>query len=155
MIACQQEPFSWHTCCDHPKDRDRVALGGHILKVALDFDESLLCGISSEQALSDMSENRDLYDHEIVEALHDVELTAAENRRHAVLIDQLAPGMILDQDVYSTKGGLLVTKGHEVTLAVRAHLRRWAMGVGIDEPIRVITPDFSSENELETAPAGG
>ena len=59
--------------------------------------------------------------------------------------------MILDQDVRSKRGGLLVTRGQEVTFAIRDHLRRWAGGVGVEEPIRVLVPDVSMAAEVATA----
>jgi len=156
MIARQQEPFSWDRSGESPQSRDGVALGGHILKVALDFDTLLTCGVEPGSALAELQESPETYDPKIVEALDGLQVRPPASRRQAVTVDELAPGMILDQDVRSRKGGLLVTKGHEVTIATRAHLRRWASGVGVEEPIRVqIAGDpATAETVLAVAGAG-
>ncbi len=147
MIVRQQEPFSWDRSGELAQDRDRVAVGGYILKIALDFDSLMLRGLSPEKALSELRAQSDLYDPDIVETMVGLEVPPTENQRRVVSVSELAPQMILDQDVHSRKGGLLVTKGQEVTLAVREHLRRWSAGVGIEEPIRVLVPDYSEEAE--------
>ncbi len=153
MIARQQEPFSWDQFRDPVHNRDSVALGGQILKVTLDFDLLVSRGLSGESALTELKKRPETYDPQIVEAIVGLEISPAENRRHAVNVSELAPKMILDQDVFSRKGGLLVTKGQEVTLTVREYLRRWSNGVGVEEPIRVLIPVYSMETETVAAGA--
>ncbi len=48
--------------------------------------------------------------------------------------------MVLDQDVCSRAGLLLVSKGQPVTLAVIQRLRAFAQGIGVREPFRVRIP---------------
>ena len=51
--------------------------------------------------------------------------------------------MVLDEDVRTTAGLLLVPRGQPVTVAVVQRLRSFARGQGIREPFRVRIPDPS------------
>ena len=55
-----------------------------------------------------------------------------------VRISGLRPGMILYEDVHTTRGALLVSKNQEVTLMLISRLKRFAAGVGIKEPVRAL-----------------
>ncbi len=54
-----------------------------------------------------------------------------------VHLKELAPGMILEEDVVSLKGIRLVPAGHEVTRALIVKLQSIAQGIGVTEPFRV------------------
>jgi hypothetical protein len=49
----------------------------------------------------------------------------------------LKTGMIIESDVWSKSGNLLVQRGQEVTLPVLMRLRNFAQGVGIEGQIMV------------------
>ncbi|MGQ9485517.1 MAG: hypothetical protein ACUVSA_11265 [Desulfosoma sp.] len=55
-------------------------------------------------------------------------------------IQDLKLGMIVGQDVWSSKGVLLIKKGPEITPALLERLRNFAKTVGVQEPIRVLLP---------------
>ncbi|MEW6657095.1 MAG: response regulator [Thermodesulfobacteriota bacterium] len=64
----------------------------------------------------------------------------APDRVREVFIEELAGSMILDEDV-STKGGtLLIAKGQEMSLLIRKRLKNFAETVGMKEPVRVLVP---------------
>jgi hypothetical protein len=54
-----------------------------------------------------------------------------------VRLKDLAPGMVLDEDLVSPKGIRLVPAGHEVTHSLMVRLNSIAAGVGVAEPFRV------------------
>lgn len=54
-----------------------------------------------------------------------------------VRIEDLQVGMVLDQDITSSSGTRLVTKGETVTDALAERLHRFARSVGVTEPFRV------------------
>jgi CheY-like chemotaxis protein len=56
-----------------------------------------------------------------------------EMRVHAV-----RPGMVLDEDVRTTTGLVLVRKGERVTEVIAARLENFARSVGIEEPLKVL-----------------
>jgi hypothetical protein len=51
---------------------------------------------------------------------------------------QIRAGMVLDQDVTTTTGLVLVRKGERVTEVLSARLHNFARSVGVIEPIKVI-----------------
>jgi CheY-like chemotaxis protein len=67
--------------------------------------------------------------------------------RRAVSIVGLQPGMVLVEDVRTRAGGLLITRGHEVSDALMVRLRNFASTVGVKEPLFVSVP----EDEVEAA----
>jgi hypothetical protein len=57
-----------------------------------------------------------------------------------VNLDELVPGMIVDQDVRARNQVLLVTRGQEITATTVARLQGFAASIGVEEPIRVRCP---------------
>lgn len=55
----------------------------------------------------------------------------------SVMLRDLGPGMVLDQDVRTKTGQLVVPRGQEVTHSVIQRLSNFEKSVGIEEPIRV------------------
>lgn len=147
MITRQQEPFSWSQTSAEPGRRDDVAIGGQILKVALDFDRSLSRGAFPEDALAELRRHPDVYDPEIVSAVEDLVLRPPKCQVGLLGVDRLDAHMILDQDVHAKSGALLVAKGQELTFPVLERLRRWARGIGVKEPIHVVMPRRAPEDK--------
>jgi response regulator RpfG family c-di-GMP phosphodiesterase len=140
MIARQQEPYAWAPWQQEPSKQDPVVIGGQILKVALGFDRLLSQGTPPKRALAELGKQGDEYCGHIVAALQDIEVRPPKSQIKAMPVSRLDAQMTLDQDVYAKNGSLLVTKGQQLTIPVLVRLRRWAKGVGVVEPIRVIIP---------------
>ncbi len=143
MISRQQEPFAWNHPGAQPSERDAVTRGGHVLRVAIDFDDLLSHGIDPQAALRQLRQQPQEYDPELVDALSSLTMRPNEALRRTVGVDQLDVHMILDQNVTSSKGQLLITCGQEITTVILELLRRWSQGIGVAEPISVLIPQFS------------
>ena len=69
--------------------------------------------------------------------------------------DELAPGMIFDEDVRTVDGGILVAKGQEVNESMLSRLRNFAQSAkGVRQPIGVrcyVCWDDQDPTELETS----
>lgn len=52
----------------------------------------------------------------------------------------LRPKMILDEDIRAKNGLLVIARGQEITYSVMEILTRYANGVGLKEPFRVLVP---------------
>ena len=91
MIARQQEPFSWNASGAWAEDHDPVAVGGHLLKVALDYDLLISRGLAAEAALAELRGRSDFYDPDIVGALSGLDIGPAENVRQTCTVSELAP----------------------------------------------------------------
>jgi CheY-like chemotaxis protein len=58
--------------------------------------------------------------------------------RREITVDQVLPGMLLDEDVQTTTGMMLVRKGERVTEAVAMRLENFSRTVGVIEPIVIM-----------------
>ncbi len=112
-------------------------LGGQILKVALAYDDLVSRGADDEEALAELKRHPDEYDPLLVQAL----VAGHGGARFEVMtlpISKLKPGMILDQNIYSVSGTLLVAKGQELSAAVILRLVASEENEIISGPVRVL-----------------
>ena len=58
----------------------------------------------------------------------------------SLLVKDLRIGMVLDQDVRTGKGAMVVPKGHKITQIMLARIRSYAELQSIAEPVRVLVP---------------
>lgn len=99
-------------------DSDQQAtLGGQILKVAIAYDRLVSRGMDGAVAIATLKANPEEYDPMLVETLS---LSSQDLRLEMVnlSIDELQPGLILDQAIISHAGMLLVAKGQVLSQAV-------------------------------------
>ena len=138
IIMAQREPFHRSKPGSSLKDEDRIALGGYILKAAVDFDQLLARNMPTAALLKRLQSviGQDVL--EVFEVLKDLESRIERKVAKKVRIEDMDRQMVLDQDVCATDGLLLVSKGQEVTFPVLARLRNYADGIGVVQPIKVV-----------------
>ena len=127
------------------RSRDPEALGAHILHVCLDFDALLMRGFSRKEAFRQLVDHEADYNPDVVQALASARLDDAKLQRRNVLIDQLKDGMIVDEEVRTAKGVLLVPRGYTVNETVRQRLRNFRLQDEIDGSIVVLDPQAEAE----------
>jgi response regulator RpfG family c-di-GMP phosphodiesterase len=118
---------------------ESVSTGAQLLTIARDFDEQIFRGGSLEAVLSQMK-SRGIYNQAFVSALQEVELEELTTETRSVSLAQIKTGMILNYDVLSTNGILLMGKGQEITESAIIRLRTFAGSIGIKGPISVLVP---------------
>lgn len=131
MMVCRQ-----HTAPAAPTD-DLVALGAQTLKVCLAFDQHLTRGLGMPAALTALRTRPDEFSPRVVNALASLSLDTMTYQRVAVPIARLEAGMIIDQDVRTRAGLLLVTKGQETTFPMLVRLKNFHQNGAIDGLIQV------------------
>ncbi len=139
MIAIQQEPFSRKHSIEEPCNRDIAALGGQILKVAIDYDSLTIHGIPHKKALEKLRSKPHVYNPKIVATLDSLLDFHVEMEVKTIQIDKLYHGIILDED-FLVDGVLVLAKGLELTFPVMERLRRFVEVRGSLKPIRVLVP---------------
>ncbi len=128
---------------------DRIPIGARILRVAIDFDALVLRGVGVEDAIAALARAEGVYDPTIVEALRE-----ARGRRLpapdtiAVRVCDLAPGMIVSNDLRTAEGLLVVARGQEVTPQVIEHIQHYWDERAIDSVVHV---DFQDPDAHEAA----
>jgi response regulator RpfG family c-di-GMP phosphodiesterase len=121
MIAQQNDESSTSVAVDALMVDESVKLGAQILRAALAFDELLGQGISKKEALLRLSYTATV-PPTIINALEDVELDSERMEVRRRPVDSLAIGMILEEDVRTRAGMLMVAKGQEITQVLLAKL---------------------------------
>jgi response regulator RpfG family c-di-GMP phosphodiesterase len=116
---------------------DTKSLSMLLLRTASELDELLSSGLSPPAAIEKLGLPAHGLPRSIIDALAKIPLEGSQSITRMVGLAQLAPGMILDQDVMSSKGIRMVPKGQEVTRTMLERLHSIAAGVGIVEPLRV------------------
>jgi len=144
MIEAQQKPFHRRAKGTRFKAEDRIALGGYIIKVALEFEQLLGQGLSVKVALMQLRRSR--YLSEVVDALEKLDTQLDRGVVKPLSISELGAGMIVYEDVFTKDDLLLASRGDEVTDMVIRRLRNFAESIGVVEPIRVIIPPPASRS---------
>jgi len=134
MVAGQRS--AWSDMIDSP---ELVRVGAHLLKVALDFDELIMRGATSDVALRQMYCSK-AYQPDFVGALQHLQTEESRNTTRWIPASQLEAGMIIKEGVHSRTGLLLLSKGQEVTESAIARLKSFASLFGIVEPLCVTVP---------------
>ncbi len=117
MVAKQHESVGKIDFEGKLDNQQKAILGGQILKVATAYDQLITQGSDDEAAITTLKEKPEKYDPVLVETLS----LGAKNQKLEVLnlaIDQLEPGLILDQPVSTESGVLLIAKGQVLSQAV-------------------------------------
>jgi len=139
MIAHQNQAGSVEADIADP-EKAQIRLGADILSVTLAFDELLRFGHSRTEAAHRLArQHRDL-DRRIFEALVELEPEIQQKETRTCAIEELAAGMILEQEVRTDTGLLVVAKGQEVTLPLILKLKTFHGKQAIDGTVMVSLP---------------
>jgi len=89
--------------------------GADILRLTLSYEQLIRKGYSRTEAVHTLScQNRDSR-RDVLEALVFLDPNAEEDEIRRCRIELLTPGMIIQQEVRTSDGGLVVSKGQAVT----------------------------------------
>ncbi len=138
MIEAQGQPFNRRMTGDNFEGEDPIALGGHLLKVATEFDQQILHGKSVEVALKTLSQQPGEYCPEVVAILENLDVYPVDKIEKTVKVKDLNTTMTLDDDIRAKNGMLIAVRGQEVTYTMLQRLRAFARSVGVVEPFRVV-----------------
>lgn len=141
IIEAQQRIF--HPRLKNLALEDRSAVGGHIIKAALEYDLLLTQGLSEKVTL--MRLRKAAFVPEVVAGLEHNDLVTQKGEVKTLSLVDLEVGMILFQDVFTKDETLLASKGDEVTFAVVQRLRNFHESVGVIEPVKVLIPATTGE----------
>ena len=140
IIACQDRHFDGKGQIQDPRKGENIPLGARILKVVLDFDALESKGLSKDDALKELVRREGWYDPQVLSALKAIWGVKKKYVIRDMSVDKLRARMIFAEDVETLGGQLLISRGQEVTLALKERLRNFAAGAGVREPIRLFVP---------------
>ena len=127
------------------QDADRVSLGCHLLKMAIDLDVLSSRGVASAASLAQLQMRDSGYPSELIKALANVEAVKLEMESRVIKFRELKTGMVLRTDIVAQDGSLLLTKNHDLSPTVLECLSRYFVSRGIREPIEVLVPSVGGQ----------
>ena len=111
-----------------------------MLKLAVAFDSLRMKGLSDEAAIAKLRERRNELGSELVEALAGIKPESARTELRKIPASKLMTGMILQQEIRTKSGMLVVAKGQEITHALLIKLSNFAQAGTIDKEIMALVP---------------
>jgi len=138
MISNQGKPYAQFPEYSSLGSYNRGYLGGQILHLGLDLDRALRIGTPPRKALQAMQKETEEYNPAMVEALLSFDFGLQNMVRMQTHCAGLNTRMILDEDIRTTTGILLASKGQQVTEALLRGMLNYSDTVGINEPFSVL-----------------
>ena len=132
MIEHQNRPVRE---VDESEKKD-MRLGAEILRLTLAYEKLIHKGSSRTEAVHTLTCQNKKFSPEFFDALVELDPNSEEGEMRQCRIEALATGMIIQQDVRTGEGELLVSKGQEVTSPLLSKLKNF-------HARRVITGDVT------------
>ncbi|RLF54205.1 MAG: hypothetical protein DRN37_10525 [Thermoplasmata archaeon] len=140
IVRYQEKHFDGSGIPRDARQGKAIPLGARILKVVLDFDVLEAKGFHKGRALSELKKRLGRYDPDILAEMEALLGDEARYMARDLMVHEFKPGMILDRDVRTEKGKLLISRGQEISPMLLNRLKGFTRTEGIKEPIRVLIP---------------
>jgi len=121
-----------------PRGED-LPLAARILRLAVDFDAGMSQRPSVQATISALRADAGAYDPRVLGALvTSYDVPDSQEPPRAVDVDDLAPGMVVFDDVRTTEGVLLISRETEVTDALILRIENYARQKRVERVITVL-----------------
>jgi CheY-like chemotaxis protein len=145
MIARQHERCVASPLLDACRsDEEIVRFGACLLRVTIEFDRLLAHGTTQVAAIARMDASHE-FPGPMLDALRELKVAPCPTQLKTVSVSRLEAGMIIDQDLRTQAGLLLVGRGQLVTSAVLARLANFSRCGAIEGTVRVLLPTVSHQ----------
>jgi FixJ family two-component response regulator len=121
MIEHQNRPVRE---VDETEKKD-MRLGAEILRLTLAYEKLIHKGVSRTEAVHTLTGQNKNFSPQFFDALVELDPNSDEGEIRQCRIEALATGMIIQQDVRTGEGELLVSKGQEVTSPLLSKLKNF------------------------------
>jgi hypothetical protein len=139
MIA-QQRSIQTSSSSTPVPNLDKVTLGAQILKVTLAYDQLLRSGKSEQEAMASLRAEPSQFEAVVVSALAGIQNQPQLMEVRSCRIADLTVDMVLQEDVRTKNGVLVVAKGQQITYPLLVRLRNFWEGRAISGSILVHVP---------------
>lgn len=142
IIACQERTFDGQGETSPGPVGNMIPLAARALKAALDFDLlSKTSRLTPAGVLLQMREKPGRYDPPILEALQKVVGQGeVEGELLSLTVDKFTAAMVLQEDVFTRDGVMVVRKAEVLSSALLERLHLFRRTSGLKEPILVLVP---------------
>jgi response regulator RpfG family c-di-GMP phosphodiesterase len=153
IIAHQFRDF--HQLQQDPEIDEDVALAAQVLRIAVEYDAQLHRDVKRHQILSGFAAAPERYNPAVVAVLSRLKPADDRERILSLTVEEMAPGMLVEQDILGAKGALIAGKGQLVTWSLLQGLRNFARKGGVQEPILVRIRPVTTGEDGAGHPDGG
>jgi hypothetical protein len=136
MIEHQTHPIS----ASDEVEETEIRTGAEILRLILEYEQLIHRGMSRTEAAHQLRIKHRNFSPKFFEALVTLDPNAEDSQIQQVQIEELTPGMLLQQELRSNGGGLLVSRGQEITPTVIFKLKNLYARQAIAGKLAVSTP---------------
>ena len=136
MIDHQNRPVDGGEALDAPEMR----MGAEILRLVLEYEQMIHRGISRTEAAHQLAMKNKGFSPDFFQALVGLDPNAEDSEVRRCRIEDLTPGMIIQQEVRCTGGALLISRGQEVTPTVIFKLKNFQSRRSITGDVLVSMP---------------
>lgn len=136
MIEHQNRPLS----PQEEAEGGEMRTGAEILRLILEYEQLIRRGTSRTESAHQLAMRHRNFSPKSFEALVAMDPNSEESEIRKVGIEELTPGMILQEEVRSTTGGLLVSRGQEITPTVIFKLKNFLARQTISDNVAVSIP---------------
>lgn len=143
IISYQDKQFTAPAKPSQEKCQKDIPLGARLLKVVFDIDTLLIRGVPESQAVQHLASRDGWYDPEILSTIDTLIRGESQSEIREVSTGELASGMILDEDLVSDGGVLLLSKGNPITVPLKQRLEATANRWRTSRRIRVLIPTIN------------
>lgn len=145
MIAQQQGASAFPEVMKDAESQDAITQGSQMLRAALAYDQLLSRGHTHKQAVQVLLSRPKEFDFSIVADLSDFEPETNRMEVRDCPIAELESGMILEKEVRTRAGLLVVAKGQEVTYPLLVRLKNFLQRGAIANSVLVLATPRSAK----------
>jgi response regulator RpfG family c-di-GMP phosphodiesterase len=153
MIARQREAHDPTLAKPAGTSRDVATTGARLLRLAIDLDELTTTGTTHAAALEHLQRQADQYDPFLLKALSRIESQGAGLQASHVPVWSVDVGMVIQQDIRTIGGVILLTKGQEVTSALLKRFQNFvrigAVAGEVSVLVRAAPPEAPATDEVQ------
>jgi hypothetical protein len=122
----------------HPEEA--IAVGARILRLAVAMDNLRIKGLPEEAAIDGLRDRSAEFGPELIDALKDIEPETAKMELRKVSASKLSTGMILQQEIRTHAGMLVVPEGQAITQALLIKLDNFSRAGSIEREVIALVP---------------
>jgi|CXWL01.1.fsa_nt_gi response regulator RpfG family c-di-GMP phosphodiesterase len=154
IIRNQDKYFDGYGVSGDHREGGQIPVETRILKVALDFDALESTGKTKTEAFEELKKRKGWYDPAVVEALKVAFAKEIKYEIKAVVVEEMAHGMILGEGIMSSTDILLASRGESVNQPMILRMQNFKKTMGVREPFTVLVPMSVGDLPVESSGQG-
>jgi response regulator RpfG family c-di-GMP phosphodiesterase len=138
IVAQQHGPMKGVPDAVDGMPREVIARGAEMLRLAIAHEDLLAGGLSHEASINALRASTEKFSPDLLRTLANLQVNGNGTEVRCCNVRDLVRGMIINEEVKTPTGLLIVAKGQELTVSLLERLRNFRERGAIKDPISVI-----------------